>query len=487
MSDLQEKMIMGAGWLMYLAVVSGIMLSFGTWALAGEGREANRIRPWPENLRYWQYKGRPVVLLGGSLKDNLFQIPNLKEHLDLLASVGGNVIRNTMSDRPAAGYEIKAFRMLESGKYDLNQWNDAYWERFETMLKLTAEREIIVQIEVWDRFDHSRENWKVDPFNPQNNINYTHEESGLAAEYPDHPSGNKQPFFFTVPELNNNAVVLGYQHKFVDKMLSYSLQYDHVLYCMDNETSASPKWGEYWARYIREKARQAGVTVELTEMWDAWDVTNRMHWTTYDNPDLYTFVDISQNSHTTGQRNWDNAQWVRRRLAERPRPMNSTKIYGAQTSSWVGRGIDETHAVNSFWRNLIGGFASSRFHRPPAGIALTERAQAMIKSARLLLAELDILRCEPDSAGSLLVERAENSAYLTRIDGRQYAVYFTDGGEIGLDLRAVEGQFGGRWLDIDGSAWHEAGFSAAGGEIVRLKPPGKGQWVALLKQQDRQQ
>ena len=54
----------------------------------------DRIKPYADNPHYWQYKGKPVLLLGGSKDDNLFQIPDLKEHLDMLASVGGNYIRN---------------------------------------------------------------------------------------------------------------------------------------------------------------------------------------------------------------------------------------------------------------------------------------------------------------------------------------------------------------------------------------------------------
>ncbi|NLW49247.1 MAG: hypothetical protein GXY85_00190 [Candidatus Brocadiaceae bacterium] len=442
-------------------------------------REARRIRPYAGNPRYWQHKGRPVVLLGGTVDDNLFQIPDLEEHLDLLASVGGNYIRNTMSDRPDQGYEVKAFKRLDDGRYELNQWNDVYWDRFETMLRLTAERDVVVQIELWDRFDHSRGNWESDPFNPGNNVNYTFEESGLAPEYPEHPLHNKQPFFFTVPTLQNNAVVLPFQKKFVDKVLSYTLPHDHVLYCMDNETCGVPEWGAYWAGYIRDRARGAGVTVELTEMWDQWDVTGPMHRATFDHPELYTFVDISQNSQTTGEANWDNAQWVRAYLADHPRPMNETKIYGADTSKWLDRGIDSTHGMQTFWRNILGGFASSRFHRPPSGLGLSETAQAQLRSARLLLAELDIFRCEPDSGHSLLVGRETNAAYLTRIDGEQYAVYFPDGGRVGLDLRRATGRFECRWLAVDGSRW--AGTrEVSGGDVVPLAPPASGQWVALL-------
>ena len=216
-----------------------------------------------------------MLLLGGSKDDNLFQIPDLKEHLDEIRAAGGNYIRNTMSDRKDKGFEVYPFRQRPDGKYDLEQWNDEYWRRFENMLRWTAERDIIVQIEVWDRFDYSTKNWEPHPYNPKNNVNYTYAESGFAEDYPDHPGQNKQPFFFTTPQQRNNPVVLKYQQRFVEKMLSCTLRYDHVLYCMDNETSAQEAWGAYWAEFIRQRAKQAGKQVCLTEMWDAWDLESR--------------------------------------------------------------------------------------------------------------------------------------------------------------------------------------------------------------------
>ena len=53
----------------------------------------DRIQPYAANPRYWQYKGQPVLLLGGTVKDCLFQIPDLEAHLDLLQEVGGNYLR----------------------------------------------------------------------------------------------------------------------------------------------------------------------------------------------------------------------------------------------------------------------------------------------------------------------------------------------------------------------------------------------------------
>jgi len=43
---------------------------------------ADRIQPWSENPMYWQLGGEPVVLIGGSVEDNLFQIHEFQEHLE---------------------------------------------------------------------------------------------------------------------------------------------------------------------------------------------------------------------------------------------------------------------------------------------------------------------------------------------------------------------------------------------------------------------
>src|SRR5690606_3316934 len=178
------------------------------------------IQPWTENPWYWEYEGEPVILLGASSDDNLFQWPAdiLIPHLDSMKHVGANYVRNTMSDRKDRSFEEYPFKRIENDKYDLTQWNEVYWDRFENFLKETAKRDIIVQIEVWDRFDYTRTNWPNHPYNPDNNINYTSEETSLDSEYPDHPGQNKQPFFFSTPQQRNIEILLNIQERFVDKM-----------------------------------------------------------------------------------------------------------------------------------------------------------------------------------------------------------------------------------------------------------------------------
>jgi hypothetical protein len=457
-----------------LVCVTKLTLLIGTIPAAAQGNASQGIRPWQENPWYWEYRGQPILLLGGSKDDNLFQIPDLREHLDEMVTVGANYIRNTMSDRRDKGFEVYPFKQLPDGKYDLRQWNDEYWQRFENMLRWTHERQIFVQIEVWDRFDYSRDHWEPHPYNPKNNINYTYEESGFEPHYPDHPGRNKQPFFFTTPEQRNNRVVYPYQQAFVEKMLSYTLQYDHVLYCMDNETSGDPAWSTHWANFIKEKAAQAGRRVYVTEMWDAWDLKAPQHRNTFDHPELYDFIDVSQNNHNRGQLHWDNFLWVREYIRKIPRPINTVKTYGADT----GRFGSTRDGIERWWRHLVAGAAAVRFHRPDSGIGLSQEAKASIRAARLVESVIKFWDVEPNLA--LLSDREENAAYLAAKDGQAYILYFPDGGEVRLDLRQHAGRFQLRWVSIEKGEWGPQ-TTISGGDWVRIEPPGRGHWAAVIR------
>ncbi len=459
-------------WSVWCLVFASVLLAASQVSAAAVD-DPERIQPWPKNLRYWQYRGQPLLLLGGSKDDNLFQIPDLKQHLEEMARAGANYIRNTMSDRHDKGFEVYPFKQLPDGRYDLEQWNEQYWRRFENMLRWTHEKRIIVQIEVWDRFDYSRDHWEPHPYNPKNNVNYTYEQSGFAEHYPDHPGRNRQPFFFTTPKQRNNTVVLPYQQRFVDKLLSYSLQYDHVLYCMDNETSGEEAWGAWWADFIRRRAAEAGKKVAVTEMWDAWDLKSEEHRRTLDHPERYDFADVAQNNQKKGQEHWDNFQWVRRHIAKAPRPLNTVKTYGADG----GRFGNNRDGVERWWRHVIGGAASARFHRPDSGLGLSPPAVASLVAARKLESLIKLWDVEP--ANELLSDRRENEAYLAARPGMAYALYFTDGGAVGLDLKKTEGEFLLRWIDIGSGDWGKQ-ETIRGGRVATIQTPGKGHWAAAI-------
>jgi hypothetical protein len=133
--------------------------------------------------------------------------------------------------------------------------------------------------------------------------------------------------------------------------------------------------------------------------------------------------------------------------------------------------------LERFWRNIIGGLASSRFHRPDSGQGLNENAQAHIKSMRMLTDNMDIFTCEPHN--DLLSNRKENSAYAIANPGEQYAVYFPNGEPVDIDLSAAQGSLKAVWLDIAQSRWTKE-ERLKGGDIVTISPPGRGHWAVLI-------
>jgi hypothetical protein len=466
-----------------------VLSSAGVAQVTPGDKNAGRIRPYVLDPRYWQYKSQPVMLLGGSATDHIFLLENLETHLDEMQAVGANYVRCTMSQREEI--ELKPHKLLTDGKFDLDQWNEEYWLRFENMLKWTADRDILVQIEVWDRFDYSTDNWDHSPWNPGNNVNYTHEQTGLAAEYPQHPSRDVQPFFHSIPGMPRYTQKLdrirSYQQAFVAKMLSYSLDCEHVLYCMDNETSTPAEWGQYWIEFIKTRAAEKGVTVCTTDMFDdAFKAEQAEHTPIiFRDAKRYMFADISQvNSRNFDEAHWDSLRWLLEQVNKHPRPCNHTKIYGSGYYSFGTGGPED--GVERFWRNILGGSASARFHRPDAGNGLNDFAKGAIKAARILESKIKFWEITPHM--ELLSDRESNEAYLAASPGQSYALYFTDGGSVTLDLSDAPGSYEVTWISVSSGVTTRTSAgrnrlidkTIRGGGPVKLSAPYKGGWVAAI-------
>ena len=90
---------------MRTVLLLGCLLAALTLGAVLHAQEPPALRPWPANPWYWSLNDQPVLLLGGSDDDNLFQWSEQKliAQLDRVAAAGGNYIRNTMSDRRIEG------------------------------------------------------------------------------------------------------------------------------------------------------------------------------------------------------------------------------------------------------------------------------------------------------------------------------------------------------------------------------------------------
>lgn len=434
--------------------------------------DPNRIQPYSENPHYWQFKGEPLLLLGGSDEDNLFQHPELIQQLDTIQQCGGNYVRNTMSSRDKGN--VWQFAKVE-GKYDLDQWNPEYWERFETFLRETAKRDIIVQLEIWATFDYYLQYWDGNPFNPKNNRNYNKDQSRLRHRIKSHPLQLQNNFFRALPEEMDIPIVFKYQKKFIDKILEHTLKYNHVLYNMDNETAVSQGWAIFWANYIRDAAKAKGTNVETTDMRDPWNILDKKHNLMFDHPEVFTFIDISQNNHNSGEKHTKAPPVRRQQLAASPRPLNNVKVYGADSGKY-GKTKD---GIERFWRNIFMGLASTRFHRPDAGIGINGLAQQQIRSAREFTNRFAWYHCQP--AQQLLKQREPNEAFCLAEGVTTFAVYFPGQGEVLLQAESLSGKYDQTWLNLTTGQWSPPQSASTTQNQLKLTTPDAGSWAVLVR------
>ncbi|MBD3266430.1 hypothetical protein GF373_07145 [bacterium] len=425
------------------------------------------IEVYTENPFYWQLNGTPTLLLGASSNDNLFQSPQVVEEINLLHSIGGNYLRCTMSSRDEG--DVWPYKKNEDGQYDLQQSNPQYWERFDNFLSLTASKDIVVQVELWATYDFYKDYWDANPYNPKNNVNYNADSSKLPEAHQYNGWEKVNPFFHSVPVLENNRLLLDMQKKFVDKIFEISFPYQHVLYSIDNETNAPPEWGRYWAKYLKDKAENKGKNLFVTEMWDNWDPTggkvpgirkiqtldDHPHLyrstalNTINHPELYNFIDISNNNGQIDQVHYETGLWVRNHVAEQNmiRPINNVKIYGGpRDQDWCR---DNIEGKERFWRNIFAGHAAVRFHRPPTGIGINQEAQNQIKSAKMIEKKVDFFTLVP--ATNLIANREDNEAYCLSNPKNEYVLYFPTQGEI--ILNASQGKYKKQILHLEKATW----------------------------------
>ncbi|MGQ9621598.1 MAG: hypothetical protein ACUVTX_11565, partial [Bacteroidales bacterium] len=165
-------------------------------------------------------------------------------------------------------------------------------------------------------------------------------------------------------------------------------------------------------------------------------------------------------------------------LKNNPRPVNSTKIYGSDRGNWLDRGITTKHAVETFCRNIVGGFAASRFHRPPSGLGLSNTSINCMKTIRKIEEKVKFRDMIPRM--DLIGNKGENKAYITAKEGESYVIYFTKPGMVTLDLTSVKGPFSIEWISVEKAEWDKKGVISSG-KTVEITSEYSGDAFAVLK------
>ncbi|MCA9449769.1 MAG: hypothetical protein KC931_21790, partial [Candidatus Omnitrophica bacterium] len=100
-----------------------------------------------------------------------------------------------------------------------------------------------------------------------------------------------------------------------------------------------------------------------------------------------------------------------------------------------------------------------------------------IQTARKVESKVEFWEVEPHQ--ELLGNRDPDEAYLAGTPGEKYILYFTDGGEVTLDLRDWDQHFEVSWVSIATGVIDETA-DLVGSQWTPIRSPDQGGWVAAI-------
>jgi hypothetical protein len=162
--------------------------------LAGLSLSDVPIALHPDNLHYFLFRGKPTVLItstehyGAVLNGDFDAVPYLDElharGLNLTRTFSGTyrevpgsfrIAKNTLAPS-LDGYIAPWPRTSTPGaadgghRFDLDRWNDAYFDRLKAFVAAASDRGIVVEYVLFCPF-YEEDLWNVNPMNARNNVN----------------------------------------------------------------------------------------------------------------------------------------------------------------------------------------------------------------------------------------------------------------------------------------------------------------------------
>ena len=217
----------------------------------------------PQNPHYFLFRGKPAILIGST--EHYGSVLNLDfdyiRYLDELSAAGLNVTRTFSGAyvEPAGAFGIKKntlapaperyicpwSRSKEPGyanggnKFDLSEWDEAYFSRLKNFIAEAGERNIVVELDLFSNY-YDTVQWKLSPLNSINNIN-------RVGDIKDH----KEVLSLAHGEL------LKVQESMVRKIVHELKDYDNLYYEVCNEpyfgdTTALRQWEDHMTEVVIE-------------------------------------------------------------------------------------------------------------------------------------------------------------------------------------------------------------------------------------------
>lgn len=422
------------------------------------------LKVHPQNARYFTDEGDQAIYLTGShswysLIDKSPSYPpegfDFTAYLDFLETYHHNFIRLWYSEfsygdssamtGPVEHY-IGPHPWPRTGpgeaidgqpKFDLEQFNEAYFDRLEARVSAAQERGIYVGVMLFEGWaPQFADMTSTHPFDRANNVNDLHYGDDIR----------------DIHTLINPAVT-AVQKAYVRKVIDTVNAFDNVIYEVANEAGDySTEWQYYMIRLIKEyeatlpKQHLVGMTFQHKGGRNRTLFESPADWISPGKEDDYR---------------------------NNPPPADGRKVILTDTDHlWGANGGDHTWVWKSFTRGLHPIFMD--YHQTPNSYEKAEEVRLAMGHTLMLARRVDLaaMTPQPSLASSRYVLASE----------REYIVYTADG-NVRIDLSATPSEFAAEWFEV-GSGTFREGETVEGGGVVELAAPFEGEAVLYLLRSD---
>ena len=435
------------------------------------------LRVHPTNPRYFTDDAGKAIFLTGShtwdsLQDWGAPTPNFDypAYLDLLSGQGHNFIRLWIWEstggnpsRPRAATPMPWLRtgdgkaMDGAPKFDLSQFNDAFFERLRARVMAARDRGIYVSIMLFQQYF----NLRTHPFAASNNVN------GLSADLNGDGDGRE------IHTLGHPAA-LACQEAFVRKVVDAVNDLDNVLYEIGNEFERDTiEWQYHMINlihsYEREKSRQHPVG--MTSTGRSGTAPPRIT-----NAELFASPADWISPHNERGQNY----------ATDPPAANGRKIVLADSDHLEGiLGATDAATYRRWsWKCLFRGVQPILMDAIQNGIPGWEKetwnqtSNPAFPAAREAMGRVRAYAERLELAALVPHNDLASTRYCLADRGKEYVVFLPEGGEATVDLSAASGKLTVEWYRVeDGKS--RAGDDIAGGKEIKLASPWFGHDVVL--------
>lgn len=421
------------------------------------------LRVHAQNPRYFSdANGRAILLVGSHMWNNLVDMGrddppggfDFAAYLDFLERYGHNFIRlwtwdsttwDTRANRglgkdfvhhvaPLPWRRVGSEKALDGkSKFDLNQFDPAYFVRLRKRISEAGRRGIYVSVmlfEGWGLMHGNRGRaapagwaWRGHPFHPANNIN------GIDAGVEGDPNSGKP---HSLGDRKVNAIQAAYIHKVIDTVNDL----DNVLYEVINE-GGEPKW-DWWVvetlrEYERSKPKQhpIGITGHGAE-------------------DLKSMLASSADWISPGSRDGykdDPPAWDGKKVSL----LDTDHVWGiGGNQAWV-------------WKSFLRGH-NPLFMDPYDGEVLGKRFDPQWEPIRRNLGFVRRLSQRVGLAAMTPHDELASSRFCLADPGAEYLGYVPRNNKLTVDLTQAKGQLTATWLDCTTGKTRSSARVAGGGK-----------------------